>query len=327
MALNYINKESLLIHDLYEGINMKGKDIITLHDLTTEEIFKILKTTDILKKQHMKGEVYKPLKGKTLGMIFHKSSTRTRVSFEVAMWQLGGYALFLNKNDLQLNRGETIADTARVLSRYLDAIMIRTYSHDDVVELAEYADIPVINGLTDLTHPCQVLADLYTIYEYKKKLAGLKLAYVGDGNNMANSLLFGCTKVGMDISIASPEKYQPEEFIVKLAKEDAKLTGSKVVITDSVKEAVEGADIIYTDVWTSMGQEDEYEVRLKAFKGYQVNQEVVNMAKDDVIIMHCLPAHRGEEITHEVIEGPHSVVFDEAENRLHAQKAILALVM
>lgn len=321
------NTEAIFAHEFYSQMNMQGKDIITLHELTTEEIYTILKTTDYLKKQFKKGLTYKPLKGKTLGMIFHKSSTRTRVSFEVAMWQLGGYALYLNENDLQLNRGESIPDTARVLSRYLNGIMIRTYSHDDVVELGKYVDIPVINGLTDLTHPCQALTDLYTIFEYKHKLAGLKLAYVGDGNNMVHSLIFGCAKVGMDISVASPRGYQPNENIVELAKEDAKHTGSKILITDNIREAVEKADIIYTDVWASMGQEAQKETKINALKDYQVNSEVVNMAKDDVIIMHCLPAHRGEEITAEVIDGPHSVVFDEAENRLHTHKAILALVI
>ena len=321
------NTEAIFAHEFYSQMNMQGKDIITLHELTTEEIYTILKTTDYLKKQFKKGLTYKPLKGKTLGMIFHKSSTRTRVSFEVAMWQLGGYALYLNENDLQLNRGESIPDTARVLSRYLNGIMIRTYSHNDVVELGKYADIPVINGLTDLTHPCQALTDLYTIFEYKHKLAGLKLAYVGDGNNMVHSLIFGCAKVGMDISVASPRGYQPNENIVELAKEDAKHTGSKILITDNIREAVEKADIIYTDVWASMGQEAQKETKINALKDYQVNSEVVNMAKDDVIIMHCLPAHRGEEITAEVIDGPHSVVFDEAENRLHTHKAILALVI
>ncbi len=321
------NTEAIFAHEFYSQMNMQGKDIITLHELTTEEIYTILKTTDYLKKQFKKGLTYKPLKGKTLGMIFHKSSTRTRVSFEVAMWQLGGYALYLNENDLQLKRGESIPDTARVLSRYLNGIMIRTYSHDDVVELGKYVDIPVINGLTDLTHPCQALTDLYTIFEYKHKLAGLKLAYVGDGNNMVHSLIFGCAKVGMDISVASPRGYQPNENIVELAKEDAKHTGSKILITDNIREAVEKADIIYTDVWASMGQEAQKETKINALKDYQVNSEVVNMAKDDVIIMHCLPAHRGEEITAEVIDGPHSVVFDEAENRLHTHKAILALVI
>ena len=322
-----LDTEVIFAHDFYSQMNMQGKDILTLHKLTTEEIYKILKTTDFLKKQLKKGEIYKPLKGKTLGMIFHKSSTRTRVSFEVAMWQLGGYALYLNQNDLQLNRGESVPDTAKVLSRYLNGIMIRTFSHDDVVELAKHADVPVINGLTDLTHPCQALADLYTIYEYKNRLAGLKLAYIGDGNNMAHSLLFGCAKVGMDISVASPRGYQPNENIVELAKDDAKHTGSKILITDNIKEAVEKADIIYTDVWASMGQEAQKETKINALKDYQVNSEVVKLATDDVIIMHCLPAHRGEEITDEVIDGPNSVVFDEAENRLHTHKAILALVI
>ncbi|CDI40331.1 ornithine carbamoyltransferase [Tepidanaerobacter acetatoxydans Re1] len=261
-------------------------------------------------------------------MIFEKSSTRTRVSFEVAMWQLGGHALFLSNRDIQIGRGETIPDTARVLSRYLDGIMIRAYSHDDVKLLAKYADIPVINGLTDYTHPCQVLADLFTIQEKKKKLSGLKLAFIGDGkNNMANSLIFGCSKVGMDIAVASPEEFLPDKEVVNKAKADAVMNGSKIILTDDVFEAAKDADVLYTDVWTSMGQEEETEYRKKVFAGYQINQELLSVADENVIVMHCLPAHRGEEITEEVIEGEHSVVFDEAENRLHVQKAILSLVM
>jgi ornithine carbamoyltransferase len=311
-----------------ETSSLKGKDLLSIYNLSREEIEEILKTAETLKTMHSLGADYKPLKGKTLGMIFQKSSTRTRVSFEVAMWQLGGYALFLSSGDMQLGRGETIPDTARVLSRYLDGIMIRAYSHKDVEILAEYADIPVINGLTDYSHPCQVLADLFTIYEKKKKLSGLKLAFIGDGRyNMANSLLFGCSKVGMDIAVASPAGYQPDEEVVEKAKMDAQFNGSKIIITDDVYEAAKGADILYTDVWTSMGQEKEQEARIKAFSGYQVNKGLLEVAAEGVIVMHCLPAHRGEEITHEVLEGPHSVVFDEAENRLHVQKAILTLIM
>ncbi|MDI3533657.1 MAG: ornithine carbamoyltransferase [Thermosediminibacterales bacterium] len=312
---------------VFQKIDMKGKDIITIHDLSSKEVFHILKTTEFLKEKAKKGEVYQPLKGKTLGMIFHKASTRTRISFEVAIWQLGGYGLFLNKNDLQLNRGETIADTAKVLSRYLDAIMIRTYDHEDVLVLAEYADIPVINGLTDLTHPCQVLADLFTIYEKKGRLSGLKLAYIGDGNNMAHSLMYGCAKVGMNIAIASPKGYEPKEDIFISAKKDAEITGSSILITNDIEEAVKDADVLYTDVWASMGQEAEREKRIKAFQGYQINKALLKKAKQNAIVMHCLPAHRGEEITDEVMDGPQSVVFDEAENRLHTQKAILTLVM
>ncbi len=311
-----------------EQSSLKGKDLLSIYDLTRQEISEIFKTAEKLKTMHSLGADYKPLKGKTLGLVFEKSSTRTRVSFEVAIWQLGGYGLFLSKQDLQLGRGEPVEDTARVLSRYLDGIMIRAYNHKDVEMLAKYADIPVINGLTDYSHPCQALADLFTIYEKKKKLAGLKLAFIGDGNNnMANSLLYGCTKVGMDIAVASPKDYQPQQEVLKKAHTCAELSGSKITITDDILEAAKNADVIYTDVWASMGQEDEQAERFKTFQGYQVNDELLKVAADDVIVMHCLPAHRGEEITHEVMEGPHSVIFDEAENRLHVQKAIIALIM
>ncbi|MDI3481422.1 MAG: ornithine carbamoyltransferase [Tepidanaerobacteraceae bacterium] len=311
-----------------EATSLRGRDLLSLYDLSKEEIDEILKTAETLKSMHYLGADYKPLKGKSLGMIFQKSSTRTRVSFEVAMWQLGGHALFLSSSDTQLGRGETIPDTARVLSRFVDGIMIRAYSHKDVELLAEYADIPVINGLTDYSHPCQVLADLFTIYEKKKKLAGLKLAFIGDGNNnMANSLLFGCTKVGMNIAIGAPKGYQPLEEVMKKAEAVAETTGSEIMITEDIFEAAKDADVLYTDVWTSMGQENERKIREEAFAGYQINEDVVKAADDEVIVMHCLPAHRGEEITHDVIEGPHSVVFDEAENRLHVQKAILTLIM
>lgn len=308
--------------------SLKGKDILTLHDLTRLEIEEILKKCETVKTMFNLGADYKPLKGKTLGMIFQKSSTRTRVSFEVAMWQLGGYALFLNSNDIQIGRGETIPDTARVLSRYLDGIMIRAHSHEDVKILAKYADIPIINGLTDYTHPCQVLADLFTIQEKKKKLTGLKLAFIGDGkNNMANSLIFGCSKVGMDITIASPKEFLPDKEVVDKAKADANMNGSKITLTQDVYEAAKNADVLHTDVWTSMGQEEETEYRKEIFAGYQINNELVSVADQSVIVLHCLPAHRGEEITEEVMEGPHSVIFDEAENRLHVQKAILSLIM
>lgn len=310
-----------------ENVNLKGRDLLSLHDLAPEEITAILELAGELKEKQKRNIPHPLLKGKTLGMIFQKSSTRTRVSFEVAMYQLGGYALFLNANDLQLGRGETIADTARVLSRYLDGIMIRTYAQADVEDLARYATIPVINGLTDLTHPCQVLADLQTIKERKGKLAGLKLAYVGDGNNVCHSLLFGCAKVGMDISIASPEGYKPKEEIVRLAKEDANLTGSRVeIVTDPVK-AVTGADVVVTDVWAGMGQEAEQAKRVAAFLPYQVNLALVSHAKPDYIFLHCLPAHRGEEVVDEVIDGPNSAAWDEAENRLHAQKAVLSMLL
>ncbi len=309
------------------AVDMKGKDLISIHDLSREEINQILDTAHILKMKHKLSELYHPLKGKTLGMIFQKSSTRTRVSFEVGMYQLGGYALFLSANDLQLNRGETVADTARNLSRYLDGIMIRTFSHQDVVDLAEYSSVPVINGLTDLLHPCQVLSDLFSIKEKKQDLEGLKLAYIGDGNNMAHSLMFGGAKMGMHVVICSPSGFEPDSEITRLSRLDATRTGATINILDNPVDAVRTADIIYTDVWASMGQEEEHEKRLKSFSEYQVNGTLLENAKEDVLVMHCLPAHRGEEITDEVIDGPRSIVFDQAENRLHVQKAVMALVM
>ncbi len=307
--------------------DMNGKDIISIHELSREEIDQILYTSHVLKMKNKLGELYHPLKGKSLGMIFQKSSTRTRVSFEVGMWQLGGYALFLSANDLQLKRGETIADTARNLSRYLDGIMIRTYNHQDIVDFAEYSSKPVINGLTDLLHPCQVLSDIFTIQEKKQDLKGLKVAYLGDGNNMAHSLMFGGAKMGMEISICSPSGFEPDPEITRLARLDASQTGGKIVIEDDPYRAVQEADIIYTDVWTSMGMEGEEEKRVESFSRYQVNSALLEKAKDNVLVMHCLPAHRGEEITDEVIDGPHSIVFDQAENRLHVQKAIMALII
>ena len=267
------------------------------------------------------------LEGKTLGMIFQKSSTRTRVSFEVGMYQLGGSALFLSTNDLQIGRGEPIKDTARVLSRYLDGIMIRTYSHADVEELAEYADIPVINGLTDDYHPTQIIADLITIQEHKGKLEGIKFAYVGDGNNMTHSVMIGCAKVGMDVTVACPDGYMPNPEIVALAQGYAAESGGSVTVMHDPKEAVKGVDVVYTDTWASMGQEAEKEIRKKAFAGYQVDDALMALAKPDAIFMHCLPAYRGMEVTDEVMESAQSVVFDEAENRLHAHKAIMASVM
>jgi ornithine carbamoyltransferase len=309
------------------AVNMKGKDLVSIHDLSREEVEQILDTAHILKMKQKLGEIYHPLKGKTLGMIFQKSSTRTRVSFEVGMWQLGGYALFLSANDLQLNRGETIADTARNLSRYLDGIMIRTFAHQDVVDLAEFSIVPVINGLTDLLHPCQVLADLFSIREKRQKLEGLKLAYIGDGNNMAHSLMYGGAKAGMHIVICAPSGFEPDPEVTRLSKLDASETGATIMIKEDPAEAVQDADIIYTGVWTSMGMEEEYEARLKSFARYQVNGALLAKARKDVLVMHCLPAHRGEEVTDEVIDGPQSIVFDQAENRLHVQKAIMSLVI
>lgn len=309
------------------AVKMKGKSLISIADLSIEEIYEIFDVSKTLKEKLFTGEPHRLLEGKTLGMIFAKPSTRTRVSFEVGIYQLGGIGLYLGPNDLQLKRGESIADTAKVLSRYLDGIMIRTFSHQDVIDLARYGSIPVINGLTDLLHPCQVLADLFSVLEKRRVLKGLKLAYIGDGNNMAHSLLNGCSKVGMDISIASPKGYKPNEEIVNKAKEFAKYMGSKVEIVDDPKTAVKNADVIYTDVWASMGQEAEAKERLQKFDGFQVNNQLVKLAKEDYLFMHCLPAHRGEEVTDEICDSPNSIIFDEAENRLHVQKAVMALVM
>ncbi len=309
------------------AVNMKGKSLISINDLSVEEIWEIFELSSSLKLKVISGEQHHLLKGKTLGMIFSKPSTRTRVSFEVGIYQLGGIGLYFGPGDLQLKRSESVPDTAKVLSRYLSGIMIRTFDHQDVVDLAKYASIPVINGLTDLLHPCQVLSDLFTILEKKRTLKGLKLAYVGDGNNMAHSLLHGCSKVGMNISIASPKDYQPQKQIVDNALKNAKSSGSKVEIVDDPAKAVKDADVIYTDVWASMGQESESEKRKKIFKDYQVNSNLVKHAKEDYIFMHCLPAHRGDEVTDEVADSPNSVIFDEAENRLHVQKAIMALLM
>ncbi len=301
--------------------------LISLNDLTLEEIEQILNLSEKLKKQQQEGVTHHHLKGKTLGMIFTKSSTRTRVSFEVGMYQLGGFALFLSSNDIQIGRGETIYDTAQVLSRYLDGIMIRTFAHSDVEDLAKYGNIPVINGLTDLMHPCQILADLFTVYEHKGTLKGLKMAYLGDGNNIANSLLHGCSKVGMDISVGSPKGYHCDEKIVSEAMEAAKVSGSKVILTEDPVEAIKDADVVYTDTWVSMGQETEKQSRIKIFEPYRVDGNLFSKAKEDAIFLHCLPAYRGYEVSEEIIDGPQSVVFDEAENRLHVQKAIMALLM
>ncbi|PLS05846.1 ornithine carbamoyltransferase [Neobacillus cucumis] len=306
----------------------KGMNFLQLADYSTDQILYLLNEAVELKKLQKQGKPHSFLSGKVLGMIFEKSSTRTRVSFEVGMLQLGGHAIFLSSKDIQLGRGESISDTAKVLSRYIDGIMIRTFSHESVEELASHATVPVINGLTDLQHPTQVLADLLTILEHKGKLAGLKLCYIGDGNNnMAHSLMEGAAKVGMDISIASPSGYMPNEEITKRAAQAGMETGSTVTITTDPYEAIKNADVVVTDVWTSMGQEEETAIRLKAFQGFQVNEELCSHANKDFIFLHCLPAHRGEEVTSEIIDGPHSVVFDEAENRLHAQKAILKLLL
>jgi len=303
------------------------KHLISLNDLSKEEILSILNLADKLKNENKKGIKHHHLAGKSLGMIFSKSSTRTRVSFEVGMYQLGGMALFLSDRDIQLGRGESIYDTANVLSRFLDGIMIRTFDQKDVEDLAEFGNIPIINGLTDDEHPCQILADFKTIMEYKGKLEGLKLAYVGDGNNIANSLLQGCSKIGMDIAVASPPQYMCGDKYVCQAKEAAKNSGSRIVITEDPVCAVSGADVVITDTWVSMGQEEEKEKRIKAFMPYQVNKKLWSHTNDGAIFLHCLPAYRGHEVTEDIIDGPVSAVFDEAENRMHVQKAVMALLM
>jgi ornithine carbamoyltransferase len=298
------------------------KHLLKLSDLSSQEITDILNLADQLKFENKNGTQHHLLAGKTLGMIFQKSSTRTRVSFETGMYQLGGMALFLSANDLQMGRGEPIKDTARVLSRYLDGIMIRTYKQQDVEDLATYGSIPIINGLTDYAHPCQVLADLMTIREYKGTLKGLKMSFIGDGNNMANSLIVGGIKVGMTVAIACPKAYQPDADIMKWAAANGNFT-----CTEDICEAASGADVLVTDVWASMGQEGEAQKRREAFKGYQINDAVMAVAQKDAMVQHCLPAHREEEITEAVFEAHASEIFDEAENRLHAQKAVLVKLL
>ncbi len=299
------------------------KHLPKLLDLSEKEILDLLSLADQLKYEKKHGIAHKRLEGKTLGMIFEKSSTRTRVSFEVGMYELGGQALFLSSRDLQIGRGEPIEDTARVLSRYLDGIMIRTFKQSDVEDLAAYGSIPIINGLTDFAHPCQVLADLMTVREFKGLLKGLKVCFIGDGNNMANSLIVGCLKVGMSFSIACPKDYRPDESVLDFAKG----YGDKFVMTDDIALAAKDADVLITDVWASMGQEDEKRIREKAFSGYQINKDVLSYAKSDAMVLHCLPAHREEEITAEVFEAHASEIFEEAENRIHAQKAVMVRLM
>ena len=299
------------------------KHLLKLLDLSTEEITDILNLADQLKYEQKHGIPHNILKGQTLGMIFQKSSTRTRVSFETGMYQLGGQALFLSSRDLQIGRGEPVQDTARVLSRYLSGIMIRTFAQKEVVDLAEYGSIPIINGLTDYCHPCQVLADLQTVREHKNKLDGLKFCYIGDGNNMANSLTVGALKVGMSVSLGCPEGYFPDQTIIDFAKQ---YPGKFQIISNPV-EAAADADVVYTDVWASMGQEGEAAKRREVFKGYQINDAVMASAKPDAMVMHCLPAHREEEITAKVFEQHADEIFDEAENRLHAQKAVMVRLM
>jgi len=307
---------------------LQGKDLLSIHDLSTDEVAEILDFAEQLKVMQKTGVEHKLLEGKTLGMIFEKSSTRTRVSFEVGIFQLGGLGLFLSSRDLQLGRGEPIKDTARVLSRYLDGIMIRTFEQEKVEELAKFADIPVINGLTDLLHPCQVLTDLLTVREHKgKNFRAIKAAYVGDGNNMTNSWLYGAAKVGMTLAVATPENYKPNKKVFDNALADAEETGAKLSWTQDPAEAVKDADVVITDTWASMGQEAEHDARKKIFAPYQVNKKLLRGASKNVIAMHCLPAYRGEEITDDVFEDNAHVIFDEAENRLHTQKAIMALTM
>ena len=297
--------------------------LLKMLDLSTEEIIEILNLADQLKYELKHGIPHPHLKGKTLGMIFQKASTRTRVSFETGMYQLGGYPLFLSSNDLQIGRGEPVQDTARVLSRYLDGIMIRTFEQKEVEDLAEYGSIPIINGLTDFCHPCQVLADLMTIREFKGSFDGLKMCFIGDGNNMANSLIVGCLKVGMAVSIACPDDYQPPKEILDFAAQ----YGDKFEMTNTPMQAAKNADVLITDVWASMGQEGEAEKRKKAFAGYQINDELMAQAHADAMVLHCLPAHREEEITEKVFEAHANEIFEEAENRLHAQKAVMVKLM
>ena len=297
------------------------KDLLKLLDLSKDDIIRILNEGDQMKFNQRHNLIHDKLKGKTLAMIFEKNSTRTRVSFETGMFQLGGHALFLSGKESQIGRGEPIQDTARVLARYCDGIMIRTYGQKEVEDLAKYSSVPVINGLTDFAHPCQVLADLMTIRERKTRLEGLKMAYVGDGNNMANSLIVGGLKCGMEVAAAIPKGYEPHTDVLEFAK------GQDFTLTDDPAEAVKYADVVITDVWASMGQEGEAEKRRKAFQGYQVNKELLSLAARDVMVQHCLPAHRGEEISEEVFEAHANEIFEEAENRLHAQKAVMYLLM
>jgi ornithine carbamoyltransferase len=307
------------------NVQIKGKktvekrDFLTLLDYSKEEILHLIDEAFKLEENPLQPV----LKGKILAMIFEKSSTRTRVSFETGMLQLGGHALFLSSQDLQLGRGEPVSDTAKVLSGYVDAIMIRTFGHDKIEELAKHASIPVINGLTDLFHPCQALADLKTIYRLKEKFVGVKTAYLGDGNNVAHSLMIAAAKVGMDFSLGCPKGYEPNQTVVEEAQKFAAETGAEITITSDPIDAVKDADIIYTDVWASMGQESEQQKRLVAFKDFQVNDELVKHAKEDYNFLHCLPAHREEEVTASIIDGEHSAVWEQAENRLHVQKALL----
>lgn len=308
-------------------VNMKGKDIVTLHHLSSEEILQILKTAEILKIKQFMGESHQLLQGKTLGMIFQKPSLRTRVSFETGMTQLGGHAIYLGNDDISLGARESIEDIALVLSRYVDVIMARTFEHQSIIDLAKYASVPVINALSNFCHPCQALADLLTIQEKKRQLRGLKLVFIGEGYNMATSLVYGAAKVGLHITVVSPVGYELNANVLREARQDAEQTGARIELSNDPVEALEGADIVYTDVWTNMGQESEQDERKKVFKNYYVDIERLNKAKSDAIFLHCLPAHYGEEMTYEVAKDPRSVIYDQAENRLHVQKAVLALIV
>ncbi len=303
------------------------RDFLTLDDISSVELESIFKRAGEFKDGYFKETGVPALRGKSIGLIFEKSSTRTRVSFEVGINRLGGHSIFLSSRDIQLGRGENITDTARVLSSYMDGLVIRTFAHDAIEEWARYASVPVINGLTDLHHPCQVISDLFTIKEKKGRFSGLKLAYIGDGNNVAHSLIEGASRVGINISLASPKGYEPSDEIIGKAKADAARNGSFIEVTNNPLDAAESADIIYTDVWTSMGQEDDHEERLKAFKGFQVDLDLIKRGDPCLLVMHCLPAHRGEEITDTVIDGKNSIVFEQAENRLYVQMAILEMLI
>ncbi|OGW44229.1 MAG: ornithine carbamoyltransferase [Nitrospirae bacterium RBG_16_43_11] len=303
------------------------RHLLTIFDLSTKEIESLLIRARELKAIQKQGIECRPLKGKTLGLLFEKQSTRTRLSFEVAALQLGGHSIYLSPHQIQMGRGEELRDTARVFSRYLDGVVIRTFEHKMIEEFAGNSSIPVINGLTDIHHPCQIISDMLTILEKKERISGIRLAYIGDGNNVAHSLIEGAAVMGMHIRIASPKGYEPDNRITEIARQKAKETGAAIEIMEDPFEAVDNADVVYTDVWTSMGQEEEEGKRKSMFKKYRINRELMKKAKGDAIILHCLPAHRGEEITDEMMESPQSVVFDQAENRLHMQKALLEMLM